>query len=163
MQFEQKKTPFIIIEIANHFNIEETTWNNLKKTENGLIIPKEFASHLVMLTIGTLRGTLHCKTENTEFSDFILPTINVTELIKRVKEVLRNLRLVVNVLLLDNKIIGLALNNETFADFEGGLQYFTAIEHEQEIIITRNLKDYKTSQIPVMTARQFLETWSKYK
>jgi predicted nucleic acid-binding protein len=81
----------------------------------------------------------------------------------RVKEVLRNLMLVVNVLPLDNKIIGLALNNETFTDFEDGLQYFTAIEHEQEMIITRNLKDYKTSQIPVMTARQFLETWSKYK
>jgi len=76
---------------------------------------------------------------------------------KKVKEILRKLRLVVNVLPLDNKIIGLALNDETFKDFEDGLQYFTAIENEQEIIITRNLKDYKMSQIPVMTARQFLE------
>jgi len=82
---------------------------------------------------------------------------------KRVKEVLRKLRLVVNVLSLDNKIIGLALNDETFTDFEDGLQYFTAIEHEQEMIITRNLKDYKSSQIPVMTARQFLETLRKDK
>ena len=81
----------------------------------------------------------------------------------RVKEVLRKLRLVVNVLPLDNKIIGLALNDETFTDFEDGLQYFTAIEHEQEMIITRNLKDYKSSQIPVMTARQFLETLRKDK
>jgi hypothetical protein len=36
------------------------------------------------------------------------------------------------------------------------LQYFTAIENEQEIIITRNLKDYKKSRIPAMTAGQFL-------
>ena len=76
---------------------------------------------------------------------------------KKVKEVLRKLRLVVNVLPLDNKIIGLALNDETFEDFEDGLQYFTAIENEHQMIITRNLKDYKKSQIPVMTARQFLE------
>ncbi len=79
----------------------------------------------------------------------------------QVKEVLRKLRLVVKVLPLDDKIIGLALNDKTFADFEDCLQYFTAIENEQEMIITRNLKDYKTSQIPVMTARQFLETMKK--
>ena len=78
--------------------------------------------------------------------------------VKKVKEVLRKLRLVVNVLPLDNKIIGLALNDETFTDFEDGLQYFTAIENEQEIIITRNLKDYKRSQIAVMTAEQYLKT-----
>ncbi len=82
VQFEQSKTPFIIIEIANHFNIEETAWNNLEKKDNKIIIPKGFASHLVMLTIGTLRGTLHCKTENTDFNNFILPTINIAELIK---------------------------------------------------------------------------------
>ncbi len=82
---------------------------------------------------------------------------------KKVKEVLRKLRLVVNVLPLDNKIIGLALNDETFTDFEDGLQYFTAIENEQEMIITRNLKDYKTSQLPIMTARQFLETMKENK
>ena len=76
---------------------------------------------------------------------------------KKVKEILRKLRLVVTVLPLDDKIIGLALNDETFKDFEDGLQYFTALENEQEIIITRNLKDFKMAQIPVMTAKQFLE------
>jgi len=82
---------------------------------------------------------------------------------KKVREVLRKLRLVVTVLPLDDKIIGLALNDETFSDFEDGLQYFTAIENEQEIIITRNLKDYKMSQIPVMTAKQFLEIMKEKK
>ena len=76
----------------------------------------------------------------------------------KVKEILRKLRLVVNVLPLDDKIIGLALNDDTFTDLEDGFQYFTSVVHEQEIIITRNLKDYKTSLIPVMTAQQFLET-----
>ncbi len=74
------------------------------------------------------------------------------------KSILRKLRLIVEILALDDKIIGLALNDNTFSDFEDGLQYFSAIENRQDIIITRNLKDFKNSKIPVMTARQFLES-----
>jgi predicted nucleic acid-binding protein len=74
------------------------------------------------------------------------------------KSILRKLRLIVEILALDDKVIGLALNDSTFSDFEDGLQYFSAIENRQDIIITRNLKDFKNSKIPVMTARQFLES-----
>ncbi|WP_088654479.1 type II toxin-antitoxin system VapC family toxin [Geofilum rhodophaeum] len=76
----------------------------------------------------------------------------------KAKLVLRKLRLILKVLPLDDKIIGLALNDETFSDFEDGLQYFTAIEDDQELIITRNLKDFKNSKLPTMTAKQFIET-----
>ncbi|PKP33131.1 MAG: PIN domain nuclease [Bacteroidetes bacterium HGW-Bacteroidetes-16] len=76
----------------------------------------------------------------------------------KAKEILRKLRLIVNILPLDDKIIGLALNDDSFSDFEDSLQYFTAIENGQDLIITRNLNDFKASIIPVMTARQFLET-----
>jgi predicted nucleic acid-binding protein len=76
----------------------------------------------------------------------------------KAKSILRKLRLILNILQLDDKIVGLALNDETFSDFEDGLQYFTAIENEQELIITRNLKDFKYSKIPTMTAKQFIET-----
>jgi hypothetical protein len=60
---------------------------------------------------------------------------------------------------LDDKIIGLALNDETFTDFEDGLQYFTAIENGQDLIITRNLKDFENSKLPTMTAKQFIESY----
>lgn len=73
------------------------------------------------------------------------------------KAILRKLRLIIKILPLDDKIIGLALNDDTFSDFEDGLQYFTAVENEQDIIITRNLKDFKNSILPAMTARQFIE------
>lgn len=73
------------------------------------------------------------------------------------KEILRKLRLIINILPLDDKIIGIALNDNSFDDFEDGLLYFTAIENNQDLIITKNLKDFKNSNIPVMTARQFLE------
>jgi predicted nucleic acid-binding protein len=74
------------------------------------------------------------------------------------KEVLRKLRLIIKILPLDDKIVGLTLNDDSFSDFEDGLQYFTAIENRQDLIITRNLKDFKNSKLPVMTANQFLET-----
>lgn len=73
------------------------------------------------------------------------------------KSILRKLRLIVNILPLDDKIIGLALNDENFHDFEDGLQYFTAIENGQDLIITRNLKDFKNSKLPIMTAKQFIK------
>ena len=76
----------------------------------------------------------------------------------KAKSILRKLKLIVRILPIDDKVIGLALNDETFSDFEDGLQYFSAIEDEQELIITRNLKDFRSSKLPVMTAKQFIET-----
>jgi predicted nucleic acid-binding protein len=74
------------------------------------------------------------------------------------KSILRKLKLIIKVLPLDDKIIGLALNENLFKDFEDGLQYFTATENGQDLIITRNLKDFAKSGIPVMTAEQFLKS-----
>jgi predicted nucleic acid-binding protein len=61
----------------------------------------------------------------------------------------------VTVLAVTDKVIELALSSD-FRDFEDGIQYFTAIENNIKILLTRNLKDYKTAAIPVMTAEQFL-------
>lgn len=74
------------------------------------------------------------------------------------KIILRKLRLIVNILPLDDKLVGLALNDESFLDFEDGLQYFSALENGQDLIITRNLRDFKNSKLPFMTAKQFIET-----
>lgn len=76
----------------------------------------------------------------------------------KAKSILRKFKLIVKVLPIDDKIIGLALNDNAFKDFEDGLQYFTAIENNQETIITRNLKDFKNAGIPLMTAEQFLKS-----
>ena len=77
----RRSVPFIIVEIGNHFQIEEIAWNSFCQDAEKIVIPKEFATHLLVLTIGTLRGVLHSKTENTEYNNFVLPTINVTEMI----------------------------------------------------------------------------------
>jgi hypothetical protein len=46
--------------------------------------------------------------------------------------------------------------NSSFSDFEDAVQYFAAISARANAIITRNIKDYKHSTIPVLTAEQFL-------
>lgn len=43
-----------------------------------------------------------------------------------------------------------------FTDFEDAVQYFAASNASCDMIITRNTKDYKNSNIPVLTAEQFL-------
>ena len=57
---------------------------------------------------------------------------------------------------LNDKIIELSLNDKSFSDFEDGLQYYSAIENDADMIITRNFKDFKSSKIPVITAQTYL-------
>lgn len=45
-----------------------------------------------------------------------------------------------------------------FKDVEDAVQYMLAIEGKCQLIITRNLKDYNKSRIPVMTAEQYLKS-----
>jgi len=70
------------------------------------------------------------------------------------KQILRKLKLIVGILDLEEKIINLALNDNDFNDFEDALQYFSAIENNIDIIVTRNLKDFRNSKLPTMTAEQ---------
>ncbi|MDP1813381.1 MAG: PIN domain-containing protein [Leadbetterella sp.] len=76
------------------------------------------------------------------------------------KEILRKFKLLVQVLSLSEKIVNLALNDSEFKDFEDGLQYYFAIESNQDIIITRNQKDFKSSLLSIMSAEEFLSTLS---
>jgi predicted nucleic acid-binding protein len=79
--------------------------------------------------------------------------------LKNVKEdrtILRKFKVLIETLSLDDKIVELALSDDKFPVFEDGLQYYTAIENNVDIIITRNQKDFKNSRIPVMTAKEYL-------
>ena len=48
-----------------------------------------------------------------------------------------------------------------FSDFEDSIQYNCALDYKKiDVIITRNTKDYKNSEIPVMTPADYLKTVS---
>lgn len=72
------------------------------------------------------------------------------------REILRRFRVLVEVIPLSDKIFDLSLNDTNFTDFEDGLQYYSSIESSQKIIITRDVKDYKSAKLPVMTADEYL-------
>lgn len=81
-KFEQKGIPFLKVEVSNHFQIEPDSWKKFLRDDITTLIPKGFMIHLSMITVGTARGVLHTKTEGTRFNEYILPTINVIEMIK---------------------------------------------------------------------------------
>jgi len=79
---KSQNLPFLSIECGCHFQIPEPDWNKLlNKDDNSIVLPKGFAAHLLMLCVGTTRGLLHAKTENTPFNKFYLPLLNVTKMV----------------------------------------------------------------------------------
>jgi predicted nucleic acid-binding protein len=79
------------------------------------------------------------------------------ESIEKIKDKLRKFKVISEICELDEVIIEKGLNSN-FLDFEDSLQYYSALRTECDIIITRNGKDFKKSQIPIMTPDEFLKS-----
>ncbi|RMA67524.1 type II toxin-antitoxin system VapC family toxin [Ulvibacter antarcticus] len=75
-------------------------------------------------------------------------------------EKLRKFKIICEICKVDEPIIEKGLNS-SFKDFEDSLQYFSAIDSNCDVIITRNGKDFKKSVIPVMTADEYLKSIRK--
>jgi predicted nucleic acid-binding protein len=73
------------------------------------------------------------------------------------RRILNSFKILVKVLGVDDKIIGLALSSK-FQDFEDAIQYFTAIENGINVLLTRNINDYKLAAIAILTAEDFLKS-----
>ena len=71
------------------------------------------------------------------------------------RKTLIRFKVLVVVLPLEDKILNLALASN-FNDFEDAIQYHTALDNKLDILITRNKKDFKKSEIPVFTAKEYL-------
>lgn len=72
------------------------------------------------------------------------------------RKILSRFKVLVKVLPVDDKIIELALNSD-FRDFEDAIQYYCAIENGINILVTRNLKDFKLARISILTAEEFVK------
>ncbi|MFA5417308.1 MAG: PIN domain-containing protein [Bacteroidales bacterium] len=79
---------------------------------------------------------------------------------EKTKDKLRKFKVISEICELDEVIIEKGLNSD-FSDFEDSLQYFSALQTECDIIITRNGKDFKKSEIPVMSPDEFLNSIKK--
>lgn len=104
--------------------------------------------------------------EKGKLKGFITPVMisNIYYLLRKTakhEKVIENLKMLLNIVdiaIINKQTILTALNSE-FKDFEDALQNFsTQNEKAIKIIVTRNIKDYKTSKLSVMTPELYLKT-----
>lgn len=76
---------------------------------------------------------------------------------EKVKDKLRKFKIISEISDLDEKTIEKGLNSN-FSDFEDSLQYFCALKSDCNLLLTRNQNDFKTSNIPVMSADEYLKS-----
>jgi predicted nucleic acid-binding protein len=68
---------------------------------------------------------------------------------------LRRMRLILRVLPMDERTVDLALAS-SFTDLEDAFQYYAAVDQNLDALITRNKKDYRSSELPVLNAEEFV-------
>ncbi|WP_254562563.1 PIN domain-containing protein [Dyadobacter diqingensis] len=102
--------------------------------------------------------------ESGEIKGFVTPVIysNAYDILRKtashqfVVDQLKQLFYITDVLAMDKAVVLQALNS-TFSDFEDSLQNFAAVDYGGiNAVITRNVKDYKSSTIAVLTPQSFL-------
>ena len=81
VEFVHDEKPIIKLGVFCEFDVMPADWDGLIKDET-LIITKEELGFFANQTVGVARGVMFCKTEGTPFSQFIIPPINLTQLIK---------------------------------------------------------------------------------
>jgi predicted nucleic acid-binding protein len=74
-----------------------------------------------------------------------------------VKEKIRKFKVIAETSDLTNKIIDKGLSSK-FSDLEDSLQYYCAVNMGCNILITRSGKDFKNSDIPVLTPNEYLNS-----
>lgn len=101
--------------------------------------------------------------EMNKFELFTTPTVivNTFYLLRKqlgneaAKNAIRKLRLIIHVIDSSEKVIDQALNS-SFSDFEDAVQYYTALNSNISVVLTRNIKAYKASNLIVQTPELFL-------
>ncbi len=105
--------------------------------------------------------------ESKQIQGFVTAIIlsNIYYLLKKVakhEKVIDSLKMLMNILDIvttDKTAVLNALNSE-FKDFEDALQNFSAEKDKEiKIIITRNIKDYKSSNLSIMQPEIYLKTF----
>ena len=76
--------------------------------------------------------------------------------IKERREVLLNLCMIFDVEEMDKEKLLMGLQNEDFSDFEDCLQMECAKAYGAEYIVTRNIGDYKSSEVKAILPKEYL-------
>ena len=104
--------------------------------------------------------------ETNKIKGYVTPVIysNVYYLLRQTakhEKVIENLKLllsITDVLTMDKEVVVNAVNSK-FKDFEDSLQNFAAVKDGKiDVILTGNLKDFKKSEIGVMSPESYMKT-----
>ena len=69
------------------------------------------------------------------------------------RNALQKLKRLLRLLPVDEKTVDLALAS-SFTDLEDALQYYTALAHDLDALVSRNKRHYRAARIPVLTAEE---------
>ena len=103
--------------------------------------------------------------ESKRLAGFVTPVIcsNVYYILRRtarhnkVIDKLKQLLMIVDVAQMDGDVVRRALDSG-FRDFEDALQHYAAIHTDRiNVIVTRNVKDYRNSELGVLTPENYLK------
>jgi len=103
--------------------------------------------------------------EENKLNGFTTPVIisNVYYLLRKaakhdiIIEKIKQLLSIIEIIKMDKNAVINALNSD-FKDFEDALQNFSAIDNGYiRIILTRNIKDFKTSELAILTPETYLK------
>lgn len=79
-EFKQNHNMVMKIVVSCHFGIEPNVWNSFIEG-NHVCLPHDFVLNLTVITVGAARGILASKTEHTPFSNYLLPLLDITNII----------------------------------------------------------------------------------
>ena len=84
--------------------------------------------------------------------------LRITAKHEKVIEELKQLLKITEILQMDRSVIEKAMNSR-FKDFEDALQNYSAVNNGNiDLILTRNLKDYKKSELGVFTPETYIKS-----
>lgn len=108
---------------------------------------------------------LFLKIQDKEVSAFTSPVViaNLFYILNRhfnrkmAVQSLIKLKSLVKIIDCGERVIMQALSSD-FKDFEDAIQYYTALEGNVHTLITRNVKDYKTASITIITPLEYISS-----
>ncbi|MDE6484406.1 MAG: hypothetical protein K2L14_03305 [Duncaniella sp.] len=84
IQYTEDEKPFLVAEVLCHYEIEEACWKELSHdSTKEIVIPAEMMISLAKIAIGALRGVVCVKTENTPFSRYYMPLIELQSSVRK--------------------------------------------------------------------------------
>ncbi len=111
------------------------------------ILELSLSNHYKLYTSSIIIANIHYLISKTSNAD-------------KAKEKVNKLLSFIKILNVGEKEIRSSIESK-FKGFEDGIQNFSAVNSDMQIIVTRNIKDFKTSNLSILTPKEFLVKYRK--